>query len=95
MLCSFFVLNILTDIVDGVKGIIQFFGNLWNMLVNFFDNAVSFIRFIIDGVISTLTLMTNALNLFTNLYSYVPAYAAGFIAIFVAGLSINVIMEVV
>lgn len=95
MLCSFFVLNVFTDIVDGVKGIIIFFVNLWDLLVNFFNNAASFIRFIIDGVISTFTLMTNALNLFVNLYSYVPAYAAGFIAIFVSGLSINVIMEVV
>lgn len=89
-----YTLNILTDIYDFFVGIGNFFVNLWDLFVSFFTNVGAFLSFLLNGIIDTLTLLTSSIGFLSQFYQYVPAYASGFLAIFVAGVTINIIMEV-
>lgn len=93
---NFFFVNLsIADVVKAIKTLINSIGDFFSMMWEFATHILDYLSWLLESIADTLSVLVQCVTFINSLSGYIPPFATIFLTIFVAGLTIRVVLEVV
>lgn len=85
----------ISDVVKAVKTLINSIGSLFQMLWDFCTHILDYVTWLLTSIADTLSLLVQLTGFATTFQTYLPPFANIFFALFLAGLTLRVVLQVI
>lgn len=90
----YYLLSI-ADVVKAVKTLANSIVDFFKMFWEFATHILDYVSWFLESIADTLSILTQSVIFLNTLLSYVPPFMAIFFTIFLAGITLRVIMQVI